>query len=224
MKTSRAFYVTLLLGFLTPATTIADDATFATVCFEEADVYFYSTDCGDAPEVGTLDGAFRVYWPGSNPPCRTTAGFEIDPYIDVSGKSQATVAMDITLLSHSGCPAGFGMDDVPVTIRIGYGAMGGGVRIYSHGFFMDGTKNCSRARNVDGIPAGVTFPYETPDLMTLRHRPTIIAWVEVVVTGYQYEALFDNICLRSKAPGGEAKAGDGGSELASWGAVKALFK
>jgi hypothetical protein len=49
--------IALLLAFLTPAVAIADDAIFAPGCFEHPDLYFYSTDCGEVPEVGILDGA-----------------------------------------------------------------------------------------------------------------------------------------------------------------------
>lgn len=228
MKIPHAGCIALLLGSLAPTAAMADETLFAPGCIGSLGAYFYSTGCDNVPEVGMVDGAVRVLWPGSDPGCRTNAGFSAEMYVDVAGMSEATLGLDVTLVSHSGCPAGSNIEDIPVLITIGYGAEGGVNGTYTHGFFIDGAENCSQARNVEGIPGGIAFSYQTPNLMDLPDHPTVIAWVEVTVAGYEYDARFDNLCVRvGNAPGDVVERGESlkqGSEAMSWGSVKALFR
>ena len=116
-----------------------------------------------------------------------------DLNVDVRDFDVLNITFYVQLVSQSLQGAGMQSSEFPLAAQISYTDIYGVERLWTSGFYyldLDSSRPWP-LRNVQKIPRGVWYAYESPDLIELLRetRPSHINWIRFYASGYNYESL-----------------------------------
>ncbi len=116
-----------------------------------------------------------------------------DLNVDVRDFDSLNVTFYVQLLFQSLQGAGMQSSEFPLAVQLSYNDIYGTERLWTAGFYyldLDASRPWP-LRNVQKIPSGVWYAYESPNLIELLKdtRPSHINWIRFYASGYNYESL-----------------------------------
>lgn len=116
-----------------------------------------------------------------------------DLNVDVRDFDALNITFYVQLVFQSLQGAGMQSSEFPLAVQISYNDIYGTERLWTSGFYyldLDATRPWP-LRNVQKIPRGVWYAYESPNLIELLKdtRPSHVNWIRFYASGYNYESL-----------------------------------